>query len=116
MWRLNVGSNDNNNPLLRSLSGFAGRLTWTFDENAGSQAERQFVEDAREKFSRSRHEKQHSSDVLYRTQFGGTEPKVRKPASPAFLHLQTGYMIELLKSQYTYAFVDLPVTNIWMQD
>ncbi len=82
MWKLKVADGENGNPLLSSLSNFAGRLTWQYDAEAGSRAEREFIEKARKEFTIKRDQQQHSADVLYRTQFAGQkETKRRKVAS-----------------------------------
>jgi len=82
MWKLKVGDDEGGNPLLASLSKFAGRLTWNYDPKAGSKSERDFVEQARQHFTINRDQQQHSADVLYRTQYGGQqEIKRRKIAS-----------------------------------
>lgn len=78
MWRLQVASDSGRNPLLETLNGFAGRLTWEWDPKAGSAAEREHVEAARRNFEKNRHSQQHSADVLYRSQFGGIEDTPRR--------------------------------------
>jgi hypothetical protein len=84
MWKLKVadGGDPHHHALLTSLSNFAGRLTWDYDPEAGSKAERDFVEKARKEFTNNRDHQQHSADVLCRSQFGGRqEIKRRKIAS-----------------------------------
>ena len=94
MWRLKVASDSDGSPLLQTLNNFAGRLTWQFAPTAGTAAERDFVETAREAFSRSRHQQQHSSDVLYRSQYAGIQQTKRKQVRQPSGHLRV-YLREL---------------------
>ncbi len=78
MWRLIVGSTSNQDPFLKSLNNFAGRLTWEFDSSNSNVEEQRVIEQARQSFTGNRHEMQHSADVLYRTQFGGSQSTKRR--------------------------------------
>ncbi|AQK41043.1 Camelliol C synthase [Zea mays] len=65
MWRLKIGEGG---PWLKSGNGHIGRETWEFDEDFGSEADREAVDSAREEFSKNRLRMRHSSDLLARMQ------------------------------------------------
>ena len=82
MWRLQVASTSDNDPLLNTLNNFAGRLTWEYNSKVDDADQLDHVEQAREQFTKNRLQQQHSSDILYRNQFGGAQNiKRRKLAS-----------------------------------
>ena len=68
MWRLVSQSDSDRHAHLRSLNEHAGRQTWEWDPNAGTQDERDKVEQLRASFAASRDTQKHSSDELLRLQ------------------------------------------------
>lgn len=86
MWSFNTAQGDH--PHLTSLNGFVGRQTWTFDEKAGTKAERAEVERLRAGYAAKRLERPHSSDELLRLQaqrerVARGEPQTDFPPKPA---------------------------------
>ena len=68
MWRLVSQSDSGRHPHLRSLNEHTGRQTWEWDPDAGTQEERDNVEQLRAAFSASKDTQKHSSDELLRLQ------------------------------------------------
>ncbi|KAJ1267796.1 hypothetical protein BS78_07G085600 [Paspalum vaginatum] len=65
MWKLKIAEGG---PWLKSGNSHIGRETWEFDQNFGSNQERDAVESAREEFRSNRFRMRHSSDILARMQ------------------------------------------------
>ncbi|KVH91207.1 hypothetical protein Ccrd_006767 [Cynara cardunculus var. scolymus] len=66
MWKLTIA--EGNDPYLFSTNNFVGRQIWVFDPHAGTPAERQQVEDARQRFMNNRkqeYEKLYPFNHLY---------------------------------------------------
>ncbi|KAG2725920.1 hypothetical protein I3760_01G088600 [Carya illinoinensis] len=68
MWRLKIAEGEND-PYLYSTNNFVGRQIWEFDLEAGTQEERDEVEEARQNFYKNRYQVKPSGDLLWRMQF-----------------------------------------------
>lgn len=68
MWRLTTCYDSEGHPFLESTNGHQGRQVWVYDEEAGTDAERQEVSNLREAFTKTRLTQKHSSDELLRLQ------------------------------------------------
>lgn len=68
MWRLTTCYDSEGHPFLESTNGHQGRQVWVYDEDAGTDVERQEVSNLREAFTTSRRTQKHSSDELLRIQ------------------------------------------------
>lgn len=83
MWRLTTCYDSEGHPFLRSTNGHQGRQVWVYDEDAGTDADRQEVERLREAFTDTRLKQKHSSDELLRLQ------KINKhQVSLSYMHMQ----------------------------
>lgn len=69
MWKLACAAAD---PGMASLNDNVGRQTWEYDEQAGTKAERDQVENLRKKYAEGRNKCHHSSDELLRLQMEAT--------------------------------------------
>ena len=83
MWRFVSQSSSDRHPHLRSLNEHIGRQTWEWDPAAGTQEDRDKVEQLRAAFAGSKDTQKHSSDELLRLQV--LDPHLSDPpsASPA---------------------------------
>jgi hypothetical protein len=54
MWRFVSAGNSNGHPSLFSLNDHKGRQTWEYDPDAGTEEQRQKVEELRAAFTRNR--------------------------------------------------------------
>ena len=68
MWRLTTCYDSGGHPFLESTNGNQGRQVWVYEEDAGTDEERQEVERLREAFAKTRLTQKHSSDELLRLQ------------------------------------------------
>jgi hypothetical protein len=66
MWRLNTS--EGGGPWMQTVSGFHGRQVWEFDAGAGTQEERNKVEQLRREFTENRFQRRESQDLLMRMQ------------------------------------------------
>ena len=66
MWKLKVGKGEG--PWLTSINNFVGRQIWEFEEDEGSQEERDMVEKARELYHQNRFLVKPSSDIFMQMQ------------------------------------------------
>ena len=65
MWKLKIAEGG---PWIKSGNSNIGRETWEFDQNFGSNEEKEAVDSAREEFQKNRFRMRHSSDILARMQ------------------------------------------------
>ncbi|WCJ39180.1 Lupeol synthase [Euphorbia peplus] len=64
MWKLEIGNNGDENPLLFSTNNFVGRQVWRFHQDLGTPDELEQIQTARENFSRNRFQVKASSDLF----------------------------------------------------
>ncbi|XP_066358596.1 achilleol B synthase-like [Miscanthus floridulus] len=69
MWRLKTS--EGGGSWMQTVSGFHGRQVWEFDPGAGTQEERNKVEQLRREFTKNRFQRRESQDLLMRMQFTG---------------------------------------------
>ncbi|CAO2176096.1 unnamed protein product [Urochloa humidicola] len=65
MWKLKIAEGG---PWIKSGNNNIGRETWEFDQNFGSNEEKEAIDSAREEFQKNRFQMRHSSDILARMQ------------------------------------------------
>lgn len=68
MWRLTTCYDSGGHPFLQSTNGHHGRQVWVYEEDAGTDVDRQELERLREAFAKTRLTQKHSSDELLRLQ------------------------------------------------
>lgn len=75
MWKFSPSSDvdglGRSHPLVRSLNNNVGRQIWCWDENAGSNEEKDAVAREQAKFTENRHTQKHAADELLRCGLAG---------------------------------------------
>ena len=82
MWRFVSQSSSDRHPHLRSLNEHIGRQTWEWDPDAGTQEDRDKVEQLRAAFVASKDTQKHSSDELLRLQVLDPPLPTLSPSAP----------------------------------
>eukprot|EP00892_Ulva_mutabilis_P003932 jgi/Ulvmu1/1910/UM012_0069.1 len=82
MWRLTTCYDSGGHPFLQSTNGHQGRQVWVYEEDAGTDADREKVEGLREAFTKTRLTQKHSSDELLRLQKIDRSKIIQPPSPP----------------------------------